>query len=214
MVDSLVEKDLMSSGMAHHEVETLPREYLEAKYDTHRIKKKQKNKKLLRLWSTASSCSWTMEKVFEELQASESKVKPVLTECDWWDILKLHSTVNQCLFVCLFFCAQRVLEETREHYHVIQKFVILGDLDGKTSSDPMGRIKHVSSSFSWTPLFVSHSGLLEEFSDWLTASKPLPSHLLRFMTHLVLFFRSLGLALKVKFTLKVLTGHFMRNFSL
>lgn len=44
MVDSLVEKDLMSSGMAHHEVETLPREYLEAKYDTHRIKKKQKKK--------------------------------------------------------------------------------------------------------------------------------------------------------------------------
>lgn len=63
-------------------------------------------------------------------------------------------------------------------------------------------------------MFVSHSGLLEEFSNWLTASKPLPSHLLRFMTHLVLFFRSLGLALKVKFTLKVFTGHFMRNFSL
>uniref|UniRef100_A0A4W6BW47 Nuclear pore complex protein n=1 Tax=Lates calcarifer TaxID=8187 RepID=A0A4W6BW47_LATCA len=111
MVDSLVEKDLMSSGMAHQEVETLPREYLEA--------------------------NWTMEKVFEELQASESK---------------------------------RVLEETKEHYHIIQKFVILGDLDG----------------------------LLEEFSDWLTASKPLPSHLLRFMSHLLLFFRSLGLALKVK----------------
>lgn len=33
------------------------------------------------------------------------------------------------LFVCV--CVQRVLEETREHYHVIQKFVILGDLDGK-----------------------------------------------------------------------------------
>lgn len=49
-----------------------------------------------------------MEKVFEEFQASESKVKPVLTECDWWDILKLHSTVNQCLFVCLFIflCAE------------------------------------------------------------------------------------------------------------
>uniref|UniRef100_A0AAQ6I8C9 Nuclear pore complex protein n=1 Tax=Anabas testudineus TaxID=64144 RepID=A0AAQ6I8C9_ANATE len=47
MVDSLVEKDLMSSGMAHQEVETLPREYLEA--------------------------NWTMEKVFDELQASESK---------------------------------------------------------------------------------------------------------------------------------------------
>lgn len=34
MVDSLVEKDLLSSGMAHQEVETLPREYLEAKYET------------------------------------------------------------------------------------------------------------------------------------------------------------------------------------
>lgn len=120
MVDSLVEKDLMSSGMAHQEVETLPREYLEA--------------------------NWTMEKVFEELQASESK---------------------------------KVLEETREHYHVIQRFVILGDLDG----------------------------LLEEFSDWLTASKPLPSHLLRFTTHLVLFFRSLGLALKEEVCIDVLKAY-------
>ncbi|TKS90472.1 Nuclear pore complex protein [Collichthys lucidus] len=120
MVDSLVEKDLMSSGMAHQEVETLPREYLEA--------------------------NWTMEKVFEELQASETK---------------------------------RVLEETREHYHVIQKFVILGDLDG----------------------------LLEEFSDWLAASKPLPSHLLRFMSHLVLFFRSLGLALKDEVCVDVLKAY-------
>lgn len=120
MVDSLVEKDLMSSGMAHQEVEMLPREYLEA--------------------------NWTMEKVFEELQAAESK---------------------------------RVLEETKEHYHVIQKFIILGDLDG----------------------------LLEEFSDWLTASKPLPSHLLRFMTHLVLFFRSLGLALKEEVCVDVLKSY-------
>ncbi|KAM7367362.1 hypothetical protein PAMP_015268 [Pampus punctatissimus] len=120
MVDSLVEKELMSSGMAHQEVETLPREYLEA--------------------------NWTMEKVFEELQASESK---------------------------------RVLEETKEHYHVIQKYAILGDLDG----------------------------LLEEFSDWLTASKPLPSHLLRFMTHLLLFFRSLGLALKEEVCVDVLKAY-------
>ncbi|XP_072233375.1 nuclear pore complex protein Nup107 [Leuresthes tenuis] len=120
MVDSLVEKDLMSSGMAHQEVETLPREYLEA--------------------------NWTMEKVFEELQASESK---------------------------------RVLDETREHYHIIQKFIILGDLDG----------------------------LLEEFSDWLAASKPLPSHLLRFMSHLVLFFRSLGLGLKEEVCVDVLKAY-------
>ncbi|KAF7644664.1 hypothetical protein LDENG_00218040 [Lucifuga dentata] len=117
MVDSLVEQELMSSGMTHQEVGILPREYLEA--------------------------NWTMEKVFEELQASES---------------------------------ERVLAGSREHYHIIHKFVILGDLDG----------------------------LLEEFSDWLTASKPLPSHLLRFMTHLLLFFRSLGLALKEEVCVEVL----------
>lgn len=34
MVDSLVEKELMSSGMVDKAVEALPREYLEAKYDT------------------------------------------------------------------------------------------------------------------------------------------------------------------------------------
>ncbi|XP_029902109.1 nuclear pore complex protein Nup107 isoform X2 [Myripristis murdjan] len=120
MVDSLVEQELTSSGMAQQEVDALPREYLEA--------------------------NWTMEKVFEELQASESK---------------------------------RVLEETKQHYHLIQKFVILGDLDG----------------------------LLDEFSDWLTDPKPLPSHLLRFMTHLVLFYRSLGLALKEEVCVDVVKAY-------
>uniref|UniRef100_A0A1A8K8U8 Nuclear pore complex protein n=1 Tax=Nothobranchius kuhntae TaxID=321403 RepID=A0A1A8K8U8_NOTKU len=120
MVDSLVEKELMSSGMAHQEVESLPREYLEA--------------------------NWTMEKVFEDLQASESK---------------------------------RVLDESKEHHHIIQKFVIMGDLDG----------------------------LMEEFSDWLASSKPLPFHLLRFMTHLVLFFRSLGLSLKEEVCVDVLKAY-------
>ncbi|XP_056132105.1 nuclear pore complex protein Nup107 [Lampris incognitus] len=120
MVDTLVEQEVTSSGMAHQEVDSLPREYLQS--------------------------NWTMEKVFEELQATESK---------------------------------RVLEETKEHYHLIQKFVILGDLDG----------------------------LLEEFSDWLTGSKPLPSHLLRFMTHLVLFYRCLGMALKEEVCVDVLKAY-------
>lgn len=35
---------------------------------------------------------------------------------------------------------QRVLEETKQHYHVIQKFVILGDLDGKTLSGPLSLV--------------------------------------------------------------------------
>uniref|UniRef100_A0A8C9SYL9 Nuclear pore complex protein n=1 Tax=Scleropages formosus TaxID=113540 RepID=A0A8C9SYL9_SCLFO len=120
LVDTLVEQELRSSGMASEELEELPREYLEA--------------------------NWTLEKVFEELQATESK---------------------------------RVLAETREHYHVIQKFVILGDLDG----------------------------LLDEFSDWLSSGVPLPSHLLRFMTHLLLFYRSLGMQLKEEVTVDVLKAY-------
>ncbi|MCJ8742943.1 hypothetical protein PDJAM_G00088120 [Pangasius djambal] len=120
LVDSLLEQELRSSGLSHEELEELPREYLEA--------------------------SWTMEKVFEELQATESK---------------------------------RVLEATKEHYHIIQKFVILGDLDG----------------------------LLEEFGDWLGRTPPLPAHLLRFMTHLVLFYRSLGMQLKEEVCVDVLKAY-------
>lgn len=41
-------------------------------------------------------------------------------------------------------------------------------------------------------------GLMEEFSKWLSKSRNnLPGHLLRFMTHLILFFRTLGLQTKV-----------------
>ncbi|KAF4079966.1 hypothetical protein AMELA_G00184450 [Ameiurus melas] len=106
--------------MSHEDLEELPREYLEA--------------------------SWTMEKVFEELQATDLK---------------------------------RVLEATKEHYHIIQKFVILGDLDG----------------------------LLEEFGDWLGRTPPLPAHLLRFMAHLVLFYRSLGMQLKEEVCVDVLKAY-------
>ncbi|KAJ8008866.1 hypothetical protein DPEC_G00082890 [Dallia pectoralis] len=121
LVDSLVEQEVIrSSGMDSEELDELPREYLET--------------------------NWTLEKVFEELQATESK---------------------------------RVLEETKEHYHIIQTFVILGDLDG----------------------------LLEEFSNWLIKTPALPSHLLRFMTHLVLFYNSLGLQLKEEVSVEVLKAY-------
>uniref|UniRef100_A0A671QW27 Nuclear pore complex protein n=1 Tax=Sinocyclocheilus anshuiensis TaxID=1608454 RepID=A0A671QW27_9TELE len=120
MVDTLVEQEICSSGLGSEELEELPREFLET--------------------------NWTLEKVFEELQATESK---------------------------------RVLDATKEHYHVIQKFVILEDLDG----------------------------LLEEFSDWLGRSTALPAHLLRFMSHLVLFYRSLGLQLKEEVCVDVLKAY-------
>uniref|UniRef100_A0AAY4EK81 Nuclear pore complex protein n=1 Tax=Denticeps clupeoides TaxID=299321 RepID=A0AAY4EK81_9TELE len=120
MVDTLVEQEIRSSGMSSEELDELPREYLEA--------------------------NWTLERVFEELQATESK---------------------------------RVLQETKEHYHVIQKFVILGDLDG----------------------------LQEELSDWLAGSPTLPFHLLRFITHLLLFYRSLGMQLKEEVFVDVLKAY-------
>uniref|UniRef100_A0A671LHQ2 Nuclear pore complex protein n=1 Tax=Sinocyclocheilus anshuiensis TaxID=1608454 RepID=A0A671LHQ2_9TELE len=120
MVDTLVEQEICSSGLGSEELEELPREFLET--------------------------NWTLEKVFEELQATESK---------------------------------RVLDATKEHYHLIQKLVILGDLDG----------------------------LLEEFNDWLGRSTALPAHLLRFMSHLVLFYRSLGMQLKVEVCVDVLKAY-------
>uniref|UniRef100_A0A673G9V8 Nuclear pore complex protein n=1 Tax=Sinocyclocheilus rhinocerous TaxID=307959 RepID=A0A673G9V8_9TELE len=120
MVDTLVEQEICSSGLGSEELEELPRKFLET--------------------------NWTLEKVFEELQATESK---------------------------------KVLDATEEHYHVIQKFVILEDLDG----------------------------LLEEFSDWLGRSTALPAHLLRFMSHLVLFYRSLGMQLKEEVCVDVLKAY-------
>lgn len=81
---------------------------------------------------------------------------------------------------------------------------------------PAGETSHLLIILdSLTAHTVPVPGLQEEFSDWLAASKPLPSHLLRFMCHLLLFLRSLGLALKVTgqrllgiFTHKQVVTHF------
>uniref|UniRef100_A0A9L0KCI0 Nuclear pore complex protein n=1 Tax=Equus asinus TaxID=9793 RepID=A0A9L0KCI0_EQUAS len=125
MVDSLVEQEVRTSVMTLDETEELPREYLEA--------------------------NWTLEKVFEELQATDKK---------------------------------RVLEENQEHYHIVQKFLILGDIDG----------------------------LMDEFSKWLAKSRNnLPGHLLRFMTHLILFFRTLGLQTKEEVSIEVLKTYIQED---
>ncbi|KGL82140.1 Nuclear pore complex protein Nup107, partial [Tinamus guttatus] len=81
---------------------------------------------------------------------------------------------------------KRVIEENQEHYHVIQKFIILGDVDG----------------------------LMEEFSRWLSKDRSvLPGHLLRFMTHLILFFRTLGLQTKEEVSVEVLKTYIQRMVS-
>ncbi|XP_067420161.1 nuclear pore complex protein Nup107 isoform X1 [Emydura macquarii macquarii] len=124
MVDTLVEQEIRTSVMTTEELEELPREYLET--------------------------NWTLEKVFEELQATDQK---------------------------------RVLEENQEHYHVIQKFIILDDVDG----------------------------LMDEFNKWLSRDRSvLPGHLLRFMTHLILFFRTLGLQTKEEVSVEILKTYIQR----
>uniref|UniRef100_A0A8C9JTP1 Nuclear pore complex protein n=1 Tax=Panthera tigris altaica TaxID=74533 RepID=A0A8C9JTP1_PANTA len=125
MVDSLVEQEIRTSVLTLDETEELPREYLEV--------------------------NWTLEKVFEELQATDKK---------------------------------RVLEENQEHYHIVQKFLILGDIDG----------------------------LMGEFNKWLSKSRNnLPGHLLRFMTHLILFFRTLGLQTKEEVSIEVLKAYIQED---
>uniref|UniRef100_A0A8C5W3M8 Nuclear pore complex protein n=1 Tax=Microcebus murinus TaxID=30608 RepID=A0A8C5W3M8_MICMU len=125
MVDSLVEQEIQTSVITLDETEELPREYMES--------------------------NWSLEKVFEELQATDKK---------------------------------RVLEENQEHFHIVQKFLILGDIDG----------------------------LMDEFSKWLSKSRNnLPGHLLRFMTHLILFFRTLGLQTKEEVSVEVLKTYIQED---
>ncbi|XP_077325299.1 nuclear pore complex protein Nup107 [Lithobates pipiens] len=124
MVDSLVEQEIRASLISSSEEDELPREYLEA--------------------------HWTLDIVFEELQATDKK---------------------------------RVLEENKEHYHIIQKYIILGDVDG----------------------------LMDEFSEWLSKGKTLLlGHLLRFMAHLILFFQTLGLQTKEEVSVEVLKTYIQR----
>ncbi|XP_053572800.1 nuclear pore complex protein Nup107 [Bombina bombina] len=121
MVDSLVEQEIRASFISASEIDELPREYMET--------------------------NWTLERVFEELQATNKK---------------------------------RVLEENKEHYHTIQKYIILTDIDG----------------------------LMDEFNEWLSKGKNLLlGHLLRFMTHLILFFRTLGLQTKEEVSVEVLKAY-------
>uniref|UniRef100_A0A8C5BNM8 Nuclear pore complex protein n=1 Tax=Gadus morhua TaxID=8049 RepID=A0A8C5BNM8_GADMO len=74
-----------------------------------------------------------------------------------------------------------------------------------TSSVLLKRL--ITSIIITTSNIIIINSLMEEFSDWLSSSKPLPSHLLRFMTHLVLFYSSLGIALKEEVCVAVLQSY-------
>ncbi|XP_019626310.1 PREDICTED: nuclear pore complex protein Nup107-like [Branchiostoma belcheri] len=75
-----------------------------------------------------------------------------------------------------------VQSEAEEPFHIIQKYIILGDVDG----------------------------LIETMSEWIKADSPPHQHLVRFMAHLVLFFRSIGVHTKDELCTAILE-HYVRT---
>ena len=68
---------------------------------------------------------------------------------------------------------QGIRMQSKEKYHLMQKYIILGDTDS----------------------------LIEEMYEWSRDdASPAPPHLLRFMAHLVLLFRMVGVNTKVRHT--------------
>ncbi|XP_030848911.1 nuclear pore complex protein Nup107-like isoform X1 [Strongylocentrotus purpuratus] len=75
---------------------------------------------------------------------------------------------------------QKVEAQAKEKLHLIQKYIILGDIDT----------------------------LLEEMSEWLRENNPRPSHhLVRFMAHLALTLRSLGLQTREEICVSVIEAY-------
>uniref|UniRef100_A0A8C4ZN81 Nuclear pore complex protein n=1 Tax=Gadus morhua TaxID=8049 RepID=A0A8C4ZN81_GADMO len=140
-----------------------------------------------RIWKL---CCWSLSEELDRYEraiyaALSGNLKALLPVCESWEDcvwayfrVLVDSLVEQEVTSSVLL-KRLITKEHGEHHHVIQRLVILGDLDG----------------------------LMEEFSDWLSSSKPLPSHLLRFMTHLVLFYSSLGIALKEEVCVAVLQSY-------
>ncbi|XP_035671909.1 nuclear pore complex protein Nup107-like [Branchiostoma floridae] len=75
-----------------------------------------------------------------------------------------------------------VKSEAEEPFHTIQKYIILGDVDG----------------------------LIETMSEWINGDSSPHQHLVRFMAHLVLFFRSIGVHTKDELCTAILE-HYVRT---
>lgn len=95
MVDTLVEQEICSSGLGSEELEELPREFLETKYDfKHVLMYIISIHVLLTDWFYhVAFFSWTLEKVFEELQATESKVR-----MNEWGFIRNRLNILKCFF--------------------------------------------------------------------------------------------------------------------
>uniref|UniRef100_A0A8C9G3G3 Nuclear pore complex protein n=1 Tax=Pavo cristatus TaxID=9049 RepID=A0A8C9G3G3_PAVCR len=146
-------------------------------------------------------CCWRMaeEEQFNRYEraiyaALSGNLKQVCQASYMWCLTVVHfffiSLTSQIYILALSVCQYSgnwtVIEENQEHYRVIQKFIILGDVDG----------------------------LMEEFNRWLSRDRSvLPGHLLRFMTHLILFFRTLGLQTKEEVSVEVLKTYIQRLIS-
>ncbi|CAH1783976.1 unnamed protein product [Owenia fusiformis] len=73
----------------------------------------------------------------------------------------------------------KVRDECADKFHIIQKFIILEDIDG----------------------------MIEQFHIWLHEESRLNRHLVRFMAHLVLFFRSIAMETKTELCVGILEAY-------
>ncbi|XP_078455539.1 nuclear pore complex protein Nup107 isoform X1 [Lampetra fluviatilis] len=129
-------------------------------------------KQILPVCESWEDCVWAYFRVLVD-QLVEAEVRTLVTRPRELVNLPADGTTLDLTTEKIFEDLQatdntRVLDEMKEPFHIIQKYIILSDIDG----------------------------LLGEFSQWLSQTATLPPHLMRFMSHLVLFFRTLGLHTK------------------
>ncbi|XP_072123649.1 nuclear pore complex protein Nup107 isoform X1 [Mobula birostris] len=140
-------------------------------------------KQLLSVCDTWEDCVWAYFRVMVD-SLVEQEIRSLSTMSELEELPKEYMEANwtpEAIFEELQAIDKRqVLEENKAHYHIIQKYIILGDIDG----------------------------LLDEFQDWLTKCRlVLPPHLLRFMTHLVLFFWNLGMPAKEEICMDIIKSY-------
>lgn len=140
-------------------------------------------KQLLSVCDTWEDCVWAYFRVMVDTLV-EQEIRSLSPMSEFEELPKEYIEANwtpEAIFEEMQATDKRqVLEENKAHYHIIQKYIILGDIDG----------------------------LMDEFQDWLTKCKfQLPPHLLRFMTHLVLFLWNLGIPTKEDVCMSILKSY-------
>ncbi|XP_033633061.1 nuclear pore complex protein Nup107-like [Asterias rubens] len=141
-------------------------------------------KELLPACNTWDDCLWAYFKVLVDRQV-EQEIRENLTISRDMDDLPASYFDKELTAFRIFQELQshpkQIVElQSKERHHVIQKYIILGDIDA----------------------------LIEEMGEWLSDDVSRPSHhLVRFMAHVVLFLRSLGLQTKEEICVAIIEAY-------